>query len=129
MPQQHHQMDLDPFIVNPIAPHITPHVSVRNQDTVTWHCSQDFDIVDVHQIDDPPAYPLDPVKPPNPFYRLLPFAARSSTGGPAHPGGAPPGKFVASAGPPVSAAAGQHYKTKFRLRVTGQVIDPDFIVD
>jgi hypothetical protein len=128
MPQRHHQLDLDPHIPVKTA-HAPQHVSVANQDTLTWHCAQDFEIVNIQQMTNDPAHPFDPTRPPNPFYRPLNFHARASTPGAGHPGGAPGGRSVANSGPAVSAAVGGHYEVTFRVVATGQVIDPDFIVD
>jgi hypothetical protein len=117
-PQKHQVIDLDPFIASPTAPHPPIKISVKNQDTVTWEASQDFAVVNIEKENDP-ALPPIPAKPPNPFFRLLPFQARAGADG----------KFRANSGPAVSGASKQHYKTTFEVLSTGAIIDPDFIVD
>ena len=116
--QKHPIIDLDPIIANPTASHQAPKVSVKNQDTVTWEAGQDFVVLNVQQEADP-GLPIDPSKPANPFHRLLPYDARAGTDG----------RFRANSGPTVSGASRQHYKTTFKVKSTGQIIDPDFIVD
>ena len=127
MPQTHHPVNLDPFIANPNLknqPHgVIPRVSVRNQDTITWRASQDFEIVDFRKKTDNPEFPADPGKPNNPFFRPLPFDARSGSGGP----GEPATVFRVSCGPVRTEAGDQHYLTIFKVKATGQIIDPDFI--
>ena len=124
MPQTHHVIDLDPFIANPNLKnqsHAVPRVSVRNQDTVTWRSRQDFEILNFRKKTDDPDFPANPAAPDNPFSQLTPLDARSGTGAPGEP------LFRATAGPARSQAGNQHYLTIFRVKATGQVIDPDFI--
>ncbi len=104
--------DIDAFIANPSGPHQT-RLSLKDQDTLTWHCSQDFRVLNVQQ---DPSSP-DPDKPPNPFFRILPYDARKGSGN----------RFRANSGPPVSGAVGQQYKATFR--VGGTIHDPDIIID
>ena len=97
--------------------HITIQISVRNQDTITWVHDQDFEVVNIHQIDGGPRMPVDVTKPANPFFRLLPFKGYRETDG----------LFRANSGPAVPAAIGQRYKATSRLSNT-LLIDSDFIV-
>jgi hypothetical protein len=121
MAQHHHQLDMkDPTNQDEHhAHHPHPKVSVRDQDTITWFMDEDFLVINIEQTDDDPKRPKDVSKPPNPFYRPLPFDARGGTDG----------KFRVNSGPAVSAAAGQHYKASFQIKSTGEIIDPDFVVD
>ena len=119
MPQKHHIIDLDPYIGHvpgtPLPADPPPkHVSVKNQDTVTWECSQDFVVLNVHP------QPADPTKPDNPFYRQLPFnGTRKNVNE----------KFRANSGPPVPGAVVQLYKSVFHILGDPAPIDPHFIVE
>ena len=93
-------------------------ISVRNQDTLTWECAQDFKILSVH-----PLPPVNLAKPTNPF-RWNDFDARSGTDG----------RYRVNSGSAVSGADNQRYKVTFikkdaQGRFIQPPIDPDFIVE
>ena len=118
-----HTINLDPFIANPPTARDAhpgaPLVSVANQDTVTYEASQDFVIHDIQQHTRDPLRPPNPRKPNNPFYRVLPMAARRGAGN----------KFRVNSGPARSQAVGQRYRITFEVVATGAMIDPDIIID
>ena len=113
MPQNHHSIDLDPFAPPhpnpgsgcPVPPHVAPVASHRNQDTVTWHCHQDFEITKI--------------TPTNPVLRALPFKALLGT-----PGGGQPARFRVNSGPIGPHSGLTHYQVTFK--VAGEERDPHF---
>jgi hypothetical protein len=118
MPQEHHNVDLDPFVKDPNHPHTPKRVSVTNQDGLTWHCGQAFEVIKIE-----PAEPF-------PFYRPLPFTSTLSTGAVVgHLGGAPPKTYVVNTGPARPEAVSGKVEYKITFRVNGKDIDPHFIVD
>ena len=105
--QKHHEMDMkDPKNQDEKSPyHPHPHVSMKNQDSLTWFMDEAFSVTDI--------------QPSNPFHRPLSTLVANAPGD--------DGSFRVNSGP--AAGPPGHYKAKFQVTASGQIIDPDFNVD